>query len=177
LRDPHGLGETLFYLGYAADAMGDVPTAAAHYTAAFGSVGRCATRSTRGSSRAISAFSNGDEGSLSSAVAHVEAVLQTSVSLRDRWLLSFDAQATVVIVASRPQTAAWARLLGAAAALGQATGGATFGWEHLPGAEDVVRLREQLGSGADLSAGYREGLTLSFAKVAALALTLLGEIT
>jgi hypothetical protein len=62
-------------------------------------------------------------GNLSSAVAHVHTVLQTSVSQRDRWLLSFGAQATVVLVASRPQSATWARLLGAADALGQATGG------------------------------------------------------
>ena len=115
-------------------------------------------------------------GNLSRAVVQVEALLQTCVALRDRWLLSFAAQATVVLVGSGDQTAAWARLLGAADALGQATGGATFGWEHLPGAEDVVRLREQLGQEAELSAAYREALTLPFARVAALALTLLGEI-
>ena len=61
-------------------------------------------------------------------------------------------------------------------ALAQAIGGATFGWEHLPGAEHVVRLREQLERDGEWSAAYREGLTLPFAKVAALALTLLNEI-
>jgi hypothetical protein len=115
-------------------------------------------------------------GNLPSAVAQIQALLQTCVTLRDRWLLSFAAQATVVLVGSRPQTAAWARLLGAADALGQATGGATFGWEHLPGAEHVVKLREQLGQEGEQSAAYRQGLTLPFAKVAALALTLLGEM-
>jgi hypothetical protein len=34
-----------------------------------------------------------------------------------------------------------------------------------------------LGRDAELSAAYRDGLTLPFAKVAALALALLGEIT
>jgi hypothetical protein len=58
--------------------------------------------------------------------------------------------------------------------LAQATGGATFGWEHLPGAEHVMRLREQLGREGGRSAAYREGLTLPFAQVAALALALLG---
>jgi hypothetical protein len=114
-------------------------------------------------------------GNLPSAVAHIQALLQTAVSLGDRCLLSFAAQATVVLVGSSPQTAAWACLLGAADALGQATGGATFGWEHLPGAEHVVLLREQLGQEGEQSAAYRQGLTLPFAKVAALALTLLGE--
>ena len=115
-------------------------------------------------------------GNLLSAVAQIQALLQTCVTLRDRWLLSFAAQATVVLVGSRPQTAAWARLLGAADALGQATGGATFGWEHLPGAEHVLTLRERLGQEGEQSAAYRQGLTLPFAKVAALALTLLGEM-
>jgi hypothetical protein len=90
-------------------------------------------------------------------VAQIQALLQTAVSLRDRWLLSLAAQATVVLVGSRLQTAAWARLLGAADALGQAIGGATFGWEHLPGAEHVVILREQLGQEGEQSAAYRQG--------------------
>ncbi len=37
-------------------------------------------------------------------------------------------------------------------------------------------LREQLGQEGEQSAAYRQGLTLPFAKVAALALTLLGEM-
>ena len=65
---------------------------------------------------------------------------------------------------------------GAADALGRATGGATFGWEHLPGAEHVVLLREQLGQEGEQNSAYRQGLTLPFAKVAALVLTLLGEM-
>ena len=54
--------------------------------------------------------------------------------------------------------------------------GATFGWEQLPGAEHVVELREQLGREEELSAAYREGPSLPFARVAGLAVTLLGEI-
>jgi hypothetical protein len=109
-------------------------------------------------------------------VAQIQAVLRTSVTLRDRWLLSFATQATVALVGSGAQPAAWERLLGASDALAQATGGATFGGEHLPGAEEVVRLREQLGREGERSAAYREGLTLPFVNVAALGLTLLGEI-
>ncbi len=90
--------------------------------------------------------------------------------------MAIPAQATVLLVGLRSQAGAWARLLGAADALGQATGGATLGWEHLPGAEHVGLLREQLGQEGEQSAAYRQGLTLPFAKVAALALTLLGEI-
>ena len=176
LGDPHGLGESLFYLGYAADVMGDVPVAAAHYTAALDRLADAGNAQHAGFVHSYFSVLEWRRGNLSSAVAHIRALLQTTVSLRDRWLLSFAAQATVVLVGTRPQSAAWARLLGAADALGQATGGATFGWEHLPGAEHVVRLREQLRRETELSAAYREGLTLSFVKVAALALTLLGEI-
>jgi len=176
LGDPHGLGETLFYLGYAADVMGDVPAAAAYYTAALGRLGDAGNAQHAGFVQSYLAVLEWRRGNLPRAVADVQSLLQTTVSLRDRWLLSFAAQATVVLAGSRLESAAWACLLGAADALGQATGGATFGWEHLPGAEHVVRLREQLGQKADLGAAYREGLTLSFAKVTALALTLLGEI-
>ncbi len=176
LGDPHGLGETLFYLGYAADVVVDAPVAAAHYTAALGHLGDAGNAQHAGFVHSYLSVLEWRRGNLSSAIAHNQAVLQTSVTLRDRWLLSFAAQATVVLVGSRAQTVAWARLLGAADALAQAIGGATFGWEHLPGAEHVVRLREQLERDGEWSAAYREGLTLPFAKVAALALTLLNEI-
>jgi len=176
LGDPHGLGETLFYLGYAADVVVDAPVAAAHYTAALGHLGDAGNAQHAGFVHSYLSVLEWRRGNLSSAIAHNQAVLQTSVTLRDRWLLSFAAQATVVLVGSRAQTVAWARLLGAADALAQAIGGATFGWEHLPGAEHVVRLREQLERDGEWSAAYREGLTLPFAEVAALALTLLNEI-
>jgi hypothetical protein len=116
-------------------------------------------------------------GNLSSAVEHLRAVLRTSVSLRDRWLLSFAAQATVALVGSRATPTDWERLLGAADALATATGGATFGWEHLPGAERVAGLREQLAREGDRGAAYREGRRLPFAQVAALGLMLLDQVT
>ena len=115
-------------------------------------------------------------GNVSSAVEHLRHVLRTSLSLRDRWLLSLRSQATVALVGSRATPAEWERLLGAADALAQATGGATFGWEHLPGAERVAELREELAREGDRGAAYREGRTLPFAQVAALALTLLDEV-
>ncbi len=175
LGGAHGLGETLFYLGYAADVMEDVPAAAAHYAAALDRLADAGNAQHAGFVHSYLGVLEWRRGNLRSAVAHIRALLRTSARLRDRWLLSFAAQATVVLVASRPQSPAWARLLGAADALRQATGAATFGWEHLPGAEQVVKLREQLGQAGDLNAAYREGLTLPFARVAELALTLLDE--
>ncbi len=155
--------------------MGDLPAAAVHYTEALGRLADAGNAQHAGFVQSYLAVLEWRRGNLPSAVAHVQALLQTTVRLRDRWLLSFAAQATVVLAGSRLESATRARLLAAADALGQATGGATFGWEHLPGAEHVVRLREQLGRDVELGAAYREGLTLSFARVAALALMLLGE--
>jgi predicted ATPase/DNA-binding CsgD family transcriptional regulator/transcriptional regulator with XRE-family HTH domain len=177
LGDPHGLGETLFYLGYAADVAGDI-AAVAHYTDALDCLGAAGNAQHAGFVHSYLGVLEWKRGQLSSAVAHLQAVLQTSVKLRDRWLLSFAAQATVALVGAHAQPAAWERLLGAADALGQATGGATFGWEHLPGAKTVVGLREQLARGdeGESGAAYREGRMLPFAKVAELALRLLDEV-
>ncbi len=173
LDDAHGLGEALFYLGYAADMAGETTAAAAHYAAALGWLGKAGNAQHAGFVHSYLGVLEWGRGKLPSAVAHIQAVLRTSVIMRDRWLLSFAAQATVVLVASRAQPATWARLLGAADALGQATGGATLGWEHLPGAEHVVGLRERLAREDEWSTPYREGRTLPFAKVATMALTLL----
>ncbi len=176
LGDPHGLGEALFYLGYAADMSGDMTAAAANYTAALRHLGDAGNAQHAGFVQSYLGVAEWRLGNLSSAVTQIQGVLTTSVTLWDRWLLSFAAQATVVVVGLRAQPAAWERLLGAADALAQATGGATFGWEHLPGAEQVVELREQLARKGERSAAYREGRTLTFAKVATLALMLLDEV-
>jgi predicted ATPase/DNA-binding CsgD family transcriptional regulator/DNA-binding XRE family transcriptional regulator len=178
LGDPQGLGETLFYLGYAADLAGETASAAAHYAGALRWLGQAGNAQLAGLVHCLLGVVERRRGNLSSAVAHIQAVLQTSVVLRDRWLLSFAAQATAVLVGARVQPAAWASLLGAADALGQATGGAPFKWEHLPATEQIVGLRERLEQGEEkeLVEAYREGRALPFGKVASLALTLLEEV-
>jgi predicted ATPase/DNA-binding CsgD family transcriptional regulator/transcriptional regulator with XRE-family HTH domain len=176
LGDPHGLGETLFCLGYAADVEGKTAAAAAHYTAALGQLGKAGNARHAGFVHSYLGVLEWKRGQLSSAVAHLQAALRTSVTLRDRWLLSFAAQATVALVGSRAQTAARARLLGAADALGQVTGGTRFAWEHVPGAPNMVELRERLAREGEWNTAYREGHTLPFARVAALALTVLEEV-
>ena len=174
LGEPHGLGETLFCLGYAADVAGET-AAAAHYTAALGQLDKAGNARHAGFVHNYLGVLEWKRGQMSSAVAHLQAALRTSVTLRDRWLLSFAAQATVALVGSRAQTAARARLLGAADALSQVTGGTGFVWEHVPGAPNMVEVREGLAREGEWNAAYREGRTLPFATVAALALTLLEE--
>jgi non-specific serine/threonine protein kinase len=176
LGNPHGLGETLFCLGYAADVAGETAAAAAHYTAALGQLGKAGNARHAGFVHSYLGVLEWKRGQLSSAVANLQAALRTSVTLRDRWLLSFAAQATVALVGSRAQTAARARLLGAADALGQVTGGTWFVWEHVPGAPNIVEVRERLARKWEWNAAYREGRTLPLPTVAALALTLLEEV-
>jgi predicted ATPase/DNA-binding CsgD family transcriptional regulator/transcriptional regulator with XRE-family HTH domain len=176
LGNPHGLGETLFCLGYAADMVGETAAAAAHYMAALGQLGRAGNARHAGFVHSYLGVLEWKRGQMSSAVAHLQAALRTSVTLRDRWLLSFATQATVVFVGSHAQPAVWARLLGAADALGQVTGGTGFAWEHVPGAPNMVEPRERLAREGEWNAAYYKGRALPFAKVAALALTLLEEV-
>src|SRR5262249_42747640 len=141
LGEPHGLGEALLYLGYAADVGGARRPPRRTTRRPRAGWARRATGSARGSAPASPGGAGGGGGELASAVGHIRAALRTSVALRDRWLLVFAAQATVVLVRSRARPAAWERLLGA-----------TFGWEHVPGAEHVAGLREQLARVGERSA-------------------------
>ena len=175
LRDPHGLGETLLYLGYAADAAEDVATAAAHYVAALQQLDAAGDAQLAGFVHCFLGVTERRCGDMPSAVAHVRAAVRTSAALRDRWLLSYAAQAAVALMGAGAAPAARTRLLGAADALAQATG-ATFAWEHLPGAKNLVALREQLAREAEWGAAYREGRSLPFGEIAALASRLLEEV-
>jgi DNA-binding CsgD family transcriptional regulator len=175
LDDPEGLGETLIFLGYAADMTGDVEAAAALYTDGlqrFGAAGNGDVQFA-GFAHCYLGVTEWRRGDLRSAVKQVHAGLQTSVALRDRWLLSFGAQAAVAVLGERAAPAARARLLGATDALRQATGG-TFAWESLPAGHDVVGLRERLAR-EGWGAAYREGRSLAFGEVASLALSLLED--
>jgi predicted ATPase len=112
LGDAYGLGETLLYLGYAADMTGDAPAAAAHYTAALGRLGAAGNVQHAGFVHCYLGVTEGKRGDLPRAVAQVQVGLQTSVTLRDRWLLSYAAQAAVALVGAHAQPSARARLLG-----------------------------------------------------------------
>ncbi|HEX9412352.1 MAG TPA: hypothetical protein VF916_02520, partial [Ktedonobacterales bacterium] len=151
LGDSHGLGLTLFYLGLAADTtfnlsstadtMGDA-VAAAHYAAALQWLGGAGDAQSAGFVHCYLGVVEWRRGDLPDAVEQVQAGVQTSVTLQDRWLLSIGAQVTVVLVGARADPAAWARLLGAADILAQATG-ATLVWQRSPTGQKVGGLREQ----------------------------------
>jgi non-specific serine/threonine protein kinase len=183
LHDPHGVGETLFYLGLAADnTRGDVATAPAHSTAAAAQYAAALERLEAAGDTQLAGFVHcclgmlaWKRGDLPYAVEQVQAGLETSVTFRNLFLLSFGAQAAATLVGGRAKPAARARLLGATDALKQATG-ARLAWERLPAGQEVVGLREQLAREGEWDAAYREGRSLPFGEVAALALGLLEEL-
>jgi predicted ATPase/DNA-binding CsgD family transcriptional regulator len=183
LSDPRGVGETLFYLGLAADnTRGDVATApardtaaAAHYVAALERLEAAGDAQLAGFVHCCLGMLAWKRGDLPYAVEQVQAGLETSVTFRNRFLLSFGAQAAATLVGGRAKPAARARLLGATDALKQATG-ATLSWERLPAGQEVVGLRAQLAHEGEWDAAYREGRSLPFGEVAALAVGLLAEM-
>jgi DNA-binding CsgD family transcriptional regulator len=175
LGDPQGLGVAHFNFGHVADAMGDVATAAAHYTAALPQLDAAGDAHLAGFVHCYLGVDVWKLGDLPRAVEQVRAGVQISLTLRDRHLLSFGAREAVALVGAGAEPTQRVRLLGAADALAQATG-ATLLWEHLPTGRDVARLREQLAREEMWGAVYREGRSLPFGEVAALALTLLEEV-
>ncbi|HEX9413427.1 MAG TPA: hypothetical protein VF916_07965, partial [Ktedonobacterales bacterium] len=176
LSDPLGLGETQLYLGYAAHMAGDVAAAASHYADAVSRLG--------GRNAQLAGFAHcylgvieWKRGHLREALEEVQVGLQSSVALRDRWLLSFGALAALTVLGDYAEPTRWARLVGATDALRQAAGNtySTYSWEHLPASRDAVGLRERLArEGWD--AAYREGRSLPIGEVAALALSLLADV-
>ncbi|HEU5439526.1 MAG TPA: AAA family ATPase, partial [Ktedonobacterales bacterium] len=176
LGDPQGLGVALFYLGLTAAATGDVATAATYYEAALDRLEAAGDASVAGIAHPYFGLAEWELGELSRAAAHVQAAVRTGVALRDRLVLSLGAQATVALVGARAEPATWARLLGAADALAQATG-ITIAWEGWAAGQSVSGLRAQLTRGeGEGAAAYREGQSLPFGQVAALALSLLEEV-
>jgi non-specific serine/threonine protein kinase len=175
LGDTQSLGVTHFNLGHAADATGDTTAAAAHYVAALQRLDAAGDTHLAGFAHCYLAVNWWKLGDLSGAVEQVRAGVQTSVALWDRHLLSFGARVSVALVGAHAAPATRARLLGATEALAQAIG-ASLMWERMPAGQDVVELRERLAREEEWVAAYREGRTLPFGEVAALALTLLEDV-
>ncbi len=176
--DPEGIGKAHYYLGYAADTTGDAATAAPSYSEALRWLGVAGDAHLAGYAHCYLGVADWKLGDLRRAIEHVRAGVQTSISLRDRWLLGFGAQATVALVGSRAEPGVQARLLGATDVLAQATG-ARFAWQRWPAGADAAGLRRQLareqGEG-ELTVAYREGRALPFDAVVALILRLLDTL-
>jgi non-specific serine/threonine protein kinase len=173
LGDPHAIAFTLLWLTQAAFAQGDVAEAvrlASDALALFEALGDA--RLAGPLHFGLGVFF-GTQGDLPHAGHHVRAGLEASVALQDRWLLGAGARTALALQGERADSAQHARLLGAADALGQATS-ATFLWERLPTYPSMAGLRQRLEEEGWATA-YREGRSLPFAEVAALALTMVED--
>jgi non-specific serine/threonine protein kinase len=178
LGEPHFIGVVLYYLGTAAQAAGHCEPAAARYKEALCQLEASEDARLAGSAHFSLGALLGQQGDLPAAVRHVRAGLEICVRLRDRWVLSIGARVASVLVRDYlddADPARPARLLGAADALKQATGAALAAWEHVAVDRDAPELR-QLPTQGEWAAAYREGRSLPFKEVAALALTMLDEI-
>jgi non-specific serine/threonine protein kinase len=175
LGESHGLGFTLLWLGHAAAATGDTAAAGVRYADALRCMEDAGDAQFAGFVRCFLGVNAWQRGAASDAVAHVRAVVWTSVALRDRWLLAVAVQTALALVGEGAQVVARARLLGAADALARATGGASLS-EALPVGRGVARLREQLTREEEWDLAYRQGRALPFSEVADLALSMLDEI-
>jgi predicted ATPase/DNA-binding CsgD family transcriptional regulator/transcriptional regulator with XRE-family HTH domain len=176
LGDPQSLGVTLFNLGHAVNATGNTATAAAHYAAAVQRLEAAGDAHLAGFVHCYLGVNVWQLGDLPGAVEQVRAGVQTSVAFQDRHLLSFGARVVVALIGERAEPTRRARLLGATEALAQATGAALI-WERMPAGQSVLKLRERLASEKEWEAAYRAGRALPFGEVAALALSLLEEVT
>ena len=157
LGDAHGIGLTLVHLAFVADMAGEEAMSAARYTDALRWLDTTGDVHFAAYVRCYLGVAVWKQRELPSAVELIRVGAQVAVTFRDRWLLSFVAQATAALVGAQAAPTERARLLGAVDALAQVTG-ATFVWERLPGARDVAKLRERLARGeGEHTDAFREG--------------------
>jgi predicted ATPase/DNA-binding CsgD family transcriptional regulator len=178
LGEPSRAGVTLNVLGAAAQAQGHASEAAAHHTEALAFLEAAGDVRTAGAVHFALVVLAGQRGDPLAAARHLRAGLAASVRLRDRWLLSQGVEAVVAVVGDscdRVAPVGCARLQGAADALRQATGAGHPLWEPVAADPGQPGLRAHHPEG-EWEAAYREGRSLSFGEVAALALTLLDEV-
>jgi non-specific serine/threonine protein kinase len=160
LGDPYHLGIALFFLGVATLAQDNLTEAATHYTEALDLFEAVRDARATGAVHVELAVIAGRQDDPSSALLHLRAALEASGYLRDRWLLSLAARATLAVVDAQGDPVTYARLRGAADALRQATAGGRVPWELAV---------------TDQTAAYHEGRSLPMDEVAALALRLVED--
>lgn len=176
LDAPHDAGMALYFLGMAAQAQGNDTEAAARYTEALDLLEAAGDIRLAGERHFALAALLAQRGSLLAAVRHLRAGIEACKTLRDRWLLSFGVRAVLTVVGGDGDMARRMRLLGAADALGHATGATVSAWERAHEDQGMVKLREWVALG-EWTATYREGRTLPAGEVITLLLRLLDEVS
>jgi predicted ATPase/DNA-binding CsgD family transcriptional regulator len=180
LGDPHPVGMTLMFLGAALFARGDDEQATSTYLeslARFEAAGDMLFAVNIQLNLGWFAWRRGD---LANAVGRIRMGIEAGVTADNRRLLGFGAQTALALLndamgpesLSRIDYTRHARLLGAIDALTEATG-MTLMQSVVKDSMAELRARiQQVG----LEAVYREGKSLSFHAIAALAMALLDEV-
>ncbi|HET8908228.1 MAG TPA: LuxR C-terminal-related transcriptional regulator [Ktedonobacterales bacterium] len=181
LGESHHVGVALFFLGVATHARGRATEAAMHYAEALGLFEAAGDERVAGAVHVELGVIAGQQDDLRSALRHLRDVLEASGRLRDRWLLSLGARAVLAVVGDgasakvdQGDLVGRARLVGAADALRQATGGGRVPWEPTGADRTATALRAPLTE-AEWETAYREGRSLPAKEVVQLALHLLDE--
>jgi transcriptional regulator with XRE-family HTH domain len=170
-----GTALTLYLLGAATFVQGHLDEAAAFQSAALKRFMAAGDMRVAGAAQFGLAAIVRQQGDMPQAAHHVRAGLEISMTLRDRFLLSWGARATLALLGEQADMAKLARLLGIGDAASQTTGGTHTVWERVAASQNVAQLREQLER-EGLGAAYREGRSLPFGAAVSLALTLLEDL-
>lgn len=175
LGEPFDVGMALFFLGVATHAGGHVTEAAVHYAEALGLFEAAGDARLTGAVHVELGVIAGQQDDMRSALRHLRAALEASERLRDRWLLSLGARAVLTVVGVQGDPVGRARLVGAADALRQGTGGGRVPGESVGPDRTVAALRTPVPEG-EREAAYREGCALAAREVVHLALHFLDEV-
>jgi predicted ATPase/DNA-binding CsgD family transcriptional regulator len=176
LGEPYPVGVALFFLGVATHARGHATEAAVHYAEALGLFEAAGDERVAGAVHVELGVIAGQQDDLRSALRHLRVALEASERLGDRWLLSLGARAALAVVGVQGDPVGRLRLVGAADALRQGTGGGRVPWESAGEGPDrtAAALRTPVPEG-EREAAYREGRALPAREVVHLALHLLDE--
>lgn len=174
LGEPFHVGMALFFLGVATHARGHAVEASVHYAEALSLFKAAGDERVAGAVHVELGVIASQQGDLLSALRHLRAALEASERLRDRWLLSLGARGALAVVGVQSDPVGLLRLVGAADALRQGTGGGRVPWESVGPDQTVAALLTNVPEG-EREAAYREGRALPAAEVVHLALRLLDE--
>lgn len=175
LQDDYQIGIAHSTSGYLASVHGDPQEAARHDEAALAHFLAVGNRASATILRCHLALVLRQLGDLPRAVQLLQDGLQASAALQNRWLLCLGVEATVLLTGDGADVERRARLLGAEDMLVKATGSLSGNLERVS-AQSLASLRAQLGQ-HDLEAAYRQGRSLPFQEIVALAMGLLEDVS
>jgi non-specific serine/threonine protein kinase len=175
LQDNYQIGIAHSTSGYLASVQGDPQEAEAHDAAALARFLAAGNLASATILRFHLALVLPQPDDLPRAVRLLQDGLQTSAALQNRWLLCLGVEATVLLTGDGTNAERRARLAGAGDMLVQVTGSLPGNLERVSD-RSAAGLRSQLEQGR-LATAYRQGRSLQFQEIVALALSLLEDVS